>query len=80
MNFYQLCETKGIELLKDDIRHIKSCISRTPTHLRQQILKSYIDEWLVNEAKCESAARARNTGRRAANLWILDNHQGVPSK
>ena len=71
MTFYEHCQVVGIQLLKDDIKHIRSITSNLPYDRRKSVLRGYIDNWVSAMGECDCAAQKQNMGRRAANLYLL---------
>jgi hypothetical protein len=71
MNLLEYCKQNKINLLPDDIKHIRKCISHLSANERRQVLRRYVIIWQQMLGECENAAQAENLGRRSANLFIL---------
>lgn len=67
----EYCEQNNIKLLKEDIKHIRKCISNMPYNLRKAVLRRYCDIWVRELKTNENVSVAQNLGRKAANLYLL---------
>lgn len=74
MSFRQHTESLGIELLRDDIRFIKSQLLRIPEQLRRGVLEEYCEVWITASRLCDNPIKRDNIGRRAANIWLREHH------
>ena len=72
MNFLEHCKQNNINLLPDDIKHIRKCIGHLPAEVRRQALRRYVTIWQQMLGECENASQAENFGRRSANLFMLE--------
>ena len=68
--FLDYCATKGINLLKEDIRFIEKLVRMFPADRHKSIMKRYCDEWELGLAECENASQRENFARRKANLYL----------
>jgi hypothetical protein len=72
MKFTDYAESKGILLLRDDITWLRSRLQYVPkTHL-PEILKRYVDKWVLGMQECENPVKRQNEGRRAANIYLRE--------
>jgi hypothetical protein len=65
-------ESKGIYLLRDDIKFIKQCVNGLQNEQIRTILRRYIDEWSLGMQECESVVKRQNEGRKAANKYLRE--------
>ena len=70
-SFQDYAASKGIILLKDDVKFIKECLAKIPNERHIAILVDYAERWLSGMSKCDIVARRQNLGRRIANLYLL---------
>ncbi len=70
--FVEFAESKGIQLLKDDLVWIKELTKHVPIEQKRTILRRYIDEWCVAMAECERVIKRQNEGRKAANTYLRE--------
>ena len=70
--FITHCESIGINLLSDDIKHIKKCLRQIPKHEQKNVLHRYIEIWQFIMGECEDSLCAQNLGRRAANTFLTE--------
>lgn len=69
--FLDYAQAKGMELLFDDKKFIKSIIGGIPQNLRRDVLMRYCEKWMLALGECESASCAQNLGRKLANNFLL---------
>lgn len=74
MTFTDYAAQKGILLLSDDIRWLRSIILTIPKSQRASILKQYTDVWCNAMIECKNPIKQQNEGRRAANRFIGELH------
>ena len=60
----------GLELLRDDLKHLSSIMSHIPYDQRKYALKTYASIWTEAMAKCENPIAAQNSGRSTANQYL----------
>ncbi len=72
MTFIQFCQENNIQLLKDDLKHLRGCLKYIPESHRKSVVRRYAEIWADVAAKCESSSMAQNKGRRAANVYLLE--------
>lgn len=67
MTFVEYCKDNGINLLKDDLKHIRKCLKCLHVELSEQkkIMKKYADIWLDEDKE------KIGNGRKEANLFLL---------
>jgi len=71
-SFQDYCFSKGIELLREDIKFIKERINDMPLNARKDVLRRYHEEWLKGMASAKIVYQRQNLGRRMANTYIRD--------
>jgi len=71
--FIPYCESRGIKLLKDDIRFIEKQLLKYPCELHRSILSDYLFEFELGSGfdENESLALRMNRGRFRANTWLM---------
>jgi len=67
MTFTEYAKSRGMQLLRDDIRYLKAHVAGMSPKLRHELLRRYCDVWI--EAMGDSY---QSVGRRAANIWIRE--------
>lgn len=72
MTFSDYAKSKGIELLRDDIKHIKRSLLGYARHTHKAILQQYTEAWLKAMANEPDPIRKQNAGRRAGNALLTD--------
>lgn len=70
MTFTDYAILKGINLLPDDIKWMRSLVISMPKEQRKAILTRYVEIWCQAMAECKDGVKAQNEGRRAANTWL----------
>lgn len=70
--FKPYCEKQGIELLKDDLKFIEKSLGRIIPSNRKRLMVVYVEKWIEGMLSCKSQTVAQNTGRKRANLWLLE--------
>ena len=70
-SFVAHCQTKGIELMRDDIAYIDRMLNKLPRNDFKSVLTHYRDEWVIGKGEAKNAQGAQGFGRRRANLWLL---------
>jgi hypothetical protein len=70
MSFQNYCKSQGIELLRDDIKFIKSRLKVIPYNSHKSVLQRYCDIWIDSMRMCNNERIQQNVGRRAANLYL----------
>lgn len=68
--FVSYAESKGIYLLRDDLKFIKRCVNGIKNEQIPIILRRYVDEWCLGMQECESVVKRQNEGRKAANFYL----------
>lgn len=63
---------EDLPLLQGDLRHIEQHMKRTAGAKRADLLETYHETWQQTTAAEPSPIRKDNVGRRAANLWLLE--------
>ena len=76
MIFQQHCSSLGIQLLRDDIRFIKSQLLGIPKQMHRQVLQQYADTWLRAMGSCGIVYRKQNIGRKVANVELREHLNG----
>lgn len=71
MRFQEHCKQNNINLLPDDLKHIRKCLSRIPHHQQREILHKYVEIYKRIMAECDCEISAQNLARRCSNLYIL---------
>ncbi len=71
MNFANHCQQNNIQLLSDDLKHIRKCLSRIPHHQQKEILHKYVEIYQRIMGECECPIAAQNLARRSSNLFLL---------
>lgn len=71
MRFQDHCKQNNIQLLPDDLKHIRKCLSRIPHHQQCEILHKYVEIYKRIMAECDCEIAAQNLARRSSNLYIL---------
>lgn len=66
-------ESKGIYLLRDDLKFIRRMVNGLKSEQIRTILLRYIDDWSNAMALCESVVKMQNEGRKAANENLRRN-------
>lgn len=64
--FRPYCESRGIEILPDDIRFIEKCLPKIHQDDRRNVLKRYCDIWAFEIKEAQNA----NLGRLQANTYL----------
>lgn len=72
MSFESYCKEIGVELLRDDIRFIKTQLLGIPEQLRKPTLQKYADIYLQGMADCDNVIKKQNHGRFLANTFIRE--------
>lgn len=72
MNFTTYATSKGLHLLPDDIRWLRTTITKIPQNARKRVLTQYVTLWVDTMGKLENAPCAMNLGRRTSNLWLQE--------
>ena len=72
MKFTEYCQTKNIQLLRDDKRFIVKMMNKIPRDLHKYVLTRYIDEWLLGYSEEPKESLKQNTGRLRANSWLRE--------
>ena len=70
--FQDYCKKSGIQLLKDDLKYIERVLCNIDKGEQKRVLKHFTDEWLLGIQLEENSTLKQNTGRRRANLWLLE--------
>jgi hypothetical protein len=70
-SFVTHCQSKGIELMRDDIAYIDRMLNKLPKNDFKAVLTLYVDEWVLGKGQNKNAQGAQGNGRRRANLWLL---------
>ncbi len=71
MRFIDHCKQDNINLLPDDLKHIRKCLSHLPNHQQREILHKYVEIYKRIMAECECPIAAQNLARKSANLYLL---------
>ena len=71
MRFQDHCKQNNIDLLPDDIKHIRKCLAKIPHHQQKEILHKYVEIYQRIMAECECPLSGQNLGRKSANLYLL---------
>jgi hypothetical protein len=71
MNFTTHCQQNNIQLLPDDLKHIRKCLASIPHHKQKEILHKYVEIYQRVMAECECDISGQNLARRSANLYLL---------
>ena len=72
MNFREYCESRGLDILRDDLKFIRVCLRMMPKNYRKSLLLLYVDKWLLGTAGEENVHLKQNSGRLAANSWLRE--------
>ncbi len=72
MRFQDHCKQNNINLLPDDLKHIRKCLSLIPHHQQREILHKYVEIYKRIMAECDCEISAQNLARRSANLFLLN--------
>lgn len=72
MTFQSHCSSLGIQLLRDDIKFIKSQLLHIPQQLHKRILTEYSEKFLQGIQSTDIVYRQQNIGRRNANTFIRE--------
>ena len=43
---------------------------------RLAVVEKYLEEWRLGKAQASTELKAENTGRKRANLWLLERWEG----
>lgn len=70
--FLKYCESKGLELLPDDISFLKLKTKYMRESKIRPVLSKYVIIWIDEMAKERIEHRKQNVGRFAANSWLRD--------
>lgn len=73
MNFTDYAASKGLQLLRDDIKFIKGRIQLVDKDLRKTFLRRYVELWCQGMDDEERVQYKQAMGRRRANLWLLSH-------
>ncbi len=65
-------ESKGIKILKDDLRFIEDQLSKIPQKAHKEILRNYTKIWLHEVKNNENALQSQNLARRIANKYLRE--------
>ncbi len=65
-------ESLGLHLMQADIQHIRRILPIIPYNRRQEVLSRYLDLWHQILVNSPDAITAMNTGRKAANTYLLE--------
>ena len=57
--------------LNEDAKFIVACLQRIPSHAHEWAIERYISHWLSAMKPVEVDHLRQNTGRRAANQWLV---------
>lgn len=71
-SFVDFARLKGIHLMNDDIKFIKSCLNKISYSARRRVLEEYSEIWLKGMRETDNVALRDNAGRRKANLFLLE--------
>ena len=71
MSFRDFATSKGLQLLRDDIKFLRKIIQIMPKENRKLFLLDYCQEWLSGINEEPNVQLKQNMGRRRANLWAL---------
>lgn len=71
-SFFEKCLENGVELLADDVKYICLKLNKIPGYRHKAVLERYLDEWCIGMAEEGKTQYKQNTGRRRANLYLLD--------
>jgi len=77
MTFTDHCKQNNIQIMRDDIAFIRKMVKRLSPELRKRVIRRYLDEWVLGRDGCEIVALSQNSGRRRANLYMLDTIEGL---
>ena len=64
-------EGHSLAPINDDLRFLLACFSRIPPHAHDWALSRYAGAWLHAMEPVEVSHLRQNTGRRAANQWLV---------
>lgn len=73
MNFTDYAASKELQLLKDDIKFVRSRLYNVPKNRRRAFMLRYVELWCIGMDEEESVLRKQSAGRRAANNFLLAN-------
>ncbi len=73
MNFTGYAASKGLQLLRDDIKFIKGRIQLVDKDLRKTFLRRYVELWCQGMDETVNVQLKQSIGRRMANSWLLSN-------
>lgn len=71
MKFTEYCAANNIELLREDMRFIRSKLHGLTHNQIKRVLKRYTEEWLLGYSEEENEPMKQNSGRYRANFWLL---------
>jgi len=77
MNFTTYAQTKGLDLLPDDIRWLRTIITKIPPNDRKRVLEQYVTIWREVLGPETKASCAMNLGRSRANNWVREQVGGA---
>lgn len=64
-------ERHDLAPLGEDAKFVVACLKRIPTHAHDWAARRYAGEWQRAMAPVEINHLRQNTGRRAANSWLV---------
>lgn len=64
-------ERHDLAPLNEDAKFVVACLQRIPSHAHEWAIERYISTWQVAMATVDIDHLRQNTGRRAANSWLV---------
>jgi len=71
-SFIDFAKSQNVNLLDEDLLHISTYLFNMPQNLRKSAMRRYIDEWLLGMQEHSKTPSSQNSGRRKANLWLIE--------
>jgi hypothetical protein len=72
MTFSELCAKEKIQVLREDMKYIRSFIINMPKNERRSVLLNYISKWHEGINSESKSILKQNSGRRNANKWLRE--------
>lgn len=72
MDFFEYASNKGVRLLADDVRWLRSVALKIPKSQRKRVLQRYVETWCQCMDECDNELKSMNLGRSAANNYIRE--------
>ncbi len=70
-SFRQYAEIKKIDLMREDIKFLKTKLLKIASHAKRGVLERYAEEWVLGMSETDIVYQKQGYGRRRANLYLL---------